>query len=122
MAGYPHHTWPQTVRLFDEIAAEQPRLALMRAFVGQVAASKYAAGLNPLTSHATLLLSPNDTLLTGYDEVKIDLEDGEFVVRYHGSPTSATWTTRDTNGMAALERFLQHIRWFVEYNRAPPRP
>jgi hypothetical protein len=90
----------------------------MRDLAEQIASSQYGSGLNPITSHATLILSPHERFNFLNDEVRIDFIDGQFQISYKGGPSSATWVKRDRDGFAALERFLHHIRWFVEY-RSP---
>lgn len=118
MREYPTHTWPRVLERSRKRAEREPQWAPMRDLVERIAASPYAAGLHPMLGHE-LRLSPHERFNLLSDEVRIALEGGEFVVRYKGGPTAATWTTRDRDGFAALERFLHHIRWFVEYRAAP---
>jgi hypothetical protein len=89
----------------------------MRAFVEAVAGSRYAPGLFPVQSMHTLRLFQQDHFSFDDDQIKVNLEDGEFVVRYSSGGASApAWTKRAEDGFAALERCLEHLRWFVEYH------
>ena len=119
MPEYPAQTWSSVIERYRRLAVANPYFAPMRDLVERIAASRYASGLHPLVSMQTLRLSPRERFNLQTDEVRIDCENGEFVVRYQGGPAAAIWTKRDPDGFAAFERFLEHIRWFVDYRGAP---
>jgi hypothetical protein len=122
MTGYPAHSWSYVVGAFRDFAAANAYFAPMRAFVQQLADSPYAASLYPQQSMHTLRLSQYREVSNEAERLSVDLEGGEFVVRYQGGPTAAVWTKRHADGMVALERLFEHLRWFTEYQDAGSRP
>ena len=120
--AYEHHGWPEVVEFFERLAIENRYFVPMREFVNRLAASEYASGLHPMQSMHTLILSQHEHVHAYQDRVTVSFEAGEFVVRHQGGPTSAEWTKRGADGMASLERFFHHMRWFTEYTRAGDHP
>ncbi|HEX8454053.1 MAG TPA: hypothetical protein VF647_18345 [Longimicrobium sp.] len=97
----------------------------MADFVERLAGSRYAAGLFPVKSMHTVRLYQQQRYSTWDDEIRVDYDSGEFVVRYlsggvwrHLEPRAApgVWLKRSPDGFEALERCFHHLRWFVEYH------
>ena len=128
MTSYPTHTWAYVVEFFCQLAEQNTAFAPMRGAVEQLAAAPYAAGLYPVQSMHTLCLYQHDRAGPEDEQLRLDFEGGEFVVRYRAGgtpdprfrlrPTAGVWTKRGSDPMALLDRALDHLRWFVEY-RAP---
>ena len=128
MTRYATHSWPYVVSFFENFGRTYPEFAPLGPAVAQVAASRYAAGLYPVQSHHTLLLYQHDHAGPEDEQVRLDWEDGEFVVRYLNGrvrdpriaivPPKGIWTKRGPEAMPLLERAFHHLGWFVEY-RAP---
>ena len=124
------HSWPSVVDFYRRSAAARPELSAMAALVERVAASPYAAGLHPVTSHHLLRLFATNRFDFLDDQIQIEHDGREFEVRYVASagrplataPTASRWAKRSPDGFAALERCLYHLRWFVEERPAPSRP
>jgi hypothetical protein len=128
MISYPSQAWPDVISFYDHLARDTPALAPMAAFVHHLAASPYSAGLHPVTSMQTLRLFQHDHVEGTDEEVRVDFEDGAFVVRYRAGatpdprfalrPPPGVWTKRGPDGIALLERAFHHLRWLVEYRPA----
>jgi hypothetical protein len=98
--------------------------------VARIAESRYAAGLYPVQSMHTLLLYQHDYAGPEDEQLRLDCEDGELVVRYRAGttpdprfalrPPPGIWEKRGTDVIALLERAFHHLRWFVEYKSASP--
>jgi len=122
MTGYPAHSWASVLSAFRDLAAANAYFAPMCAFVQQLADSPYVTGLYPQKSMHTLRLSQHREVSNEAERLSVDFEDGAFVVRYQGGPTAAVWTKRHADGMLALERLFEHLRWFTEYRDPRSRP
>ena len=130
MKEYPTHSWEYVVRSMREYAAANSYFAPMRDAVTQLAASPYASGLHPVLSMHTVRLYQHERASAADEEVRLDFEDGEFVVRHlpGGTPDprftinqpAGIWTRRGSNAMALLERALHQLRWFNEYRSVRP--
>lgn len=128
MTRYPTHSWDYVVPMFHQFAAEVPALALLGPAVARVAASRYAAGLYPVQSMHTLLLYQHDRAGNEDEQLRLDCEDGELVVRYRCGatpdprfalvPPAGVWTKRGDDVIALLERAFHHLGWLVEYRTA----
>jgi|GEM_PF-5141822 len=118
---YPAHSWPYVVSAFRGLAEANAHFAPMAAFVERLATSAYAAGLHPMKSMFGLRLSQHPLVSFEAEYLWVEWEDGEFVVRYQGRLGAPVWTKRDPDGMAALERLFEHLRWFTEYHGVAPR-
>ena len=128
MIEYLTQAWPDVVSFYDRLVDEASDFAPMAEFVRQLAASPYAAGLHPVTSMRTLRLFQHDHVAGTDEEVRVDFEDGVFVVRHRAGatpdphfalrPPPGVWTKRGADGFALLERAFHHLRWFVEYRPA----
>lgn len=121
MREHPAHTWASVREFFRQLAAENDHFAPMHEFVEQLAASRYASALYPLQSMHTLGLSQHPSVSVDAERLSVEFEDGQFLVRYQGGPTAAVWTKRHPEGMVALERLFEHLRWFNKYNEPASR-
>ena len=122
MTGYPAHSWSYVVDSFRELAADAPRFVPMRELVERLAASGYAAALYPQQSMQTLRLSQHAELSSHVERLSVEHDGAQFVVRYQGGPTAPVWTKHHPDGMIALERAFEHLRWFTEYRERDARP
>jgi hypothetical protein len=120
MRADPAHSWSDVVTTFRDRAAVNPWFMPMRDFVERLAGSRYAGSLYPLLSMHTVHLSQHPEVSRDAERLTVDWEDDAFVVRYRGEPAAPVWTKRHPDGMAALERLFEHLRWFVEYRAADP--
>lgn len=131
MSEYQTHSWPSVVSFYQDGARGHSRLIPMAALVEQIAASRYASGLHPVTSHYHLHLFARERFDFSDDQIHID-HDGElFEVRYTSSPRvrphsltpiTSDWSKRSRDGFDALERCLHHLRWFTEAQQSSSRP
>lgn len=123
----PHeaHSWQDVACSFRDLADENAYFAPMAAVVERLARSPYAAGLFPVKSMHTVRLYQQQRYFVWDDEIRVEYDSGEFVVRYfsgggfrHLEPRAApgVWMKRSPDGFAAFERCLHHVRWFVEYD------
>src|SRR6266516_4985174 len=87
MKEYPTHSWEYVVAAFDETAAANNYFAPMLAAVEQLAASPYADGLYPILSMHTVRLYQNERVTEIDEELRLDFEDGQFVVRHRSGFT-----------------------------------
>jgi hypothetical protein len=119
------------VEFYRDAAADGPRFAAMADLVERLAASPYAAGLHPVTSHYLLQLFPNDEFDFSDDQIQVEHDGEAFDVRYvalarvhrHDRvPTKSHWKKRSPDGFAALERCLHHLRWFTVEPQSQSRP
>jgi hypothetical protein len=114
---YEAHSWHYVLSSFRDLAGVNPYFAPMAAFVDRLAGSAYAAGLFPVMSMHTIRLYQQQHYSMHDDEIRVDFDSGEFIVRYRsGGSAPGVWTKRSADGFAALERCLHHLGWFVEYN------
>jgi hypothetical protein len=123
------HTWEMAVERYRGLAAHVPYTTPLYRVTWEIATSRYAGGLRPVTSMWTLRIYQNETYDWLDDRILIDLDEdtGKIIVRYasgpHGQPHTVVplesrWERRDHDGFAASEQCLQHLRWFVEYSPA----
>jgi hypothetical protein len=98
MREYPTHTWEDALTAFRARAESNPAFAPMRDAVERLAASPYAAGLHPVLSMHTLRLYQHEHAGSEDEEVRLDYEDGAFVVRHRAGTTS--------DPRSALSRYL----------------
>lgn len=111
--------WPDVVSFYQDLVhAHAWPIEPMLDLVTFIAASPYAVGLFPVTSHATLRLGRYPNFLAGDGELAINFDGTTqtfiFVYRSHQA-LSKPWTQQypATSGRDALERFLHtHARWF----------
>ena len=111
--------WPDVVGFYQDLVQTHALpLAPMLDLVTFIAASPYAIGLFPVTSHATLRLGHYPNFLAGDGELAIDFDAAPqiFIFVYRSHPAlSKPWTHAYpvNTGRDALERFLHtHVRWF----------
>lgn len=131
MSEYPTHSWATVVERFRDLAAAVPSFAPLAAGVAQIAASRFASGLHPVASMHTLLLYQHERRRPDDEQLRLDLEGNELVLRYDPGrlpdrPAALrvqerAWTKRGPDALPLLERALHHLRWFVEY-REPEQP
>ena len=121
MNADPARSWLDIVTTFQDRAAANPWFVPMRDFVERLAGSPYADSLYPLLSMHTVHLSQHPEVSWDAERLTVDWEDDAFVVRYQGGPTAPVWTKRHPDGMVALERLFEHLRWFIEYRVAGSR-
>ncbi|MFL5563201.1 MAG: hypothetical protein ACJ79K_17175 [Gemmatimonadaceae bacterium] len=122
MTDYPAQSWSSVKQGFRELASPDIDFAPMRDFVEQLAGSRYAGGLYPQKSMHTLRLRQVPQISDDRERLSVDWEENAFVVRYRGDRTAPVWTKRHTDGMIALERLFEHLRWFSEYAGPSSRP
>src|SRR5690349_2971929 len=125
---YSTHSWSSVVDAFRGLGQQAPDLAPLGEAVARLAASRYAAGLHPVQSMHTLRLFQHDVAGPDDEELRLDYEDGQFVVRYRRgadpdprlsiAPPARMWTKRGADAIAMLERAVHHLGWFVEYRAA----
>ena len=126
-------SWESVASGFRGIADANPGFARMAHMAEQLAASPYAAGLFPVQSMHTIRLYQHDRYSASDDAIQIDIDfdTEELVVRYRAWRFSESytlpelersWTKRTRDGFAAVERCIQHLHWFVEYDGVVPRP
>ena len=130
MLEYPTHTWESVVDFFRQLADANPAFAPMGAAVEQLATSPYAAGLYPVQSMHTLRLYQQERAGPTDEELRLDFEDGAFVVCHRAGETPdprftlrappGVWTKRGPDAIVLLERAFHHLRWFVEYRGVVP--
>ena len=131
MTEYQTHSWPSVVSFYQDGARAHARLTPMAALVARIAASPYAAGLHPVTSHYLLRLFARERFDFYDDQIVIDHDGEVFEVRYSSSPRvrqhslkpiTSEWSKRTHDGFDALERCLHHLRWFTEEHESRSRP
>jgi hypothetical protein len=125
MIEYPTRTWDAVRTFFRQLSESNAAFAPMHHAVEQLARSRYAGGLHPVTSMHTLRLYQHDAYSSFDEELRLDYEDGAFVVRHRTgttpdprfaiAPVAGVWTTRGSDPMALIDRAFHHLRWFVEY-------
>jgi hypothetical protein len=120
MREYPAHAWPYVLSSLRDLATANAYFDPMARFVEELAASPYAAALYPQLSMHTLYLSQQPTVSNYTERLGVTWKDGKFVVCYQGGPSAPVWEKRDSNGMRALRRLFEHLRWFTEYRESPP--
>ncbi len=135
MTRYPTQSWSDVVAFYRWLATENAYFAPLRDAVELLAASSYAAALHPRTSMQTLLLYQHQRAGPEDEELRLDFEQGTFVVRYRSGAapdprfrlreTPGVWTKRGPDALALLARAFHHLRWFAEYHTpaasTPPR-
>jgi hypothetical protein len=102
----------------------------MAELVQRIADSSYAVGLHPVTSHYLLRLFAHERFDPSDDQIQIEHDGEAFDVRYTAAmgrpsttaPLTSDWHRRSSDGFAALERCLHHIRWFIDVRPAGSRP
>jgi hypothetical protein len=119
MYTYRTLPWSDVVSFYhDLVHAHDWRSQPMLDLVTFIAASPYALGLFPVTSHATLRLGHYPNFLPGDGELVIDFDTGTqtFTFEYWSHPSILKrWRHQyqANAGQAALERFLHtYVRWF----------
>ena len=131
MADYQTHSWSSVVDFYRTAARDKPGLAAMAYLVQRIAGSPYAAGLHPVTSHYVLRLFAHERFDFTDDQIQIEHDGKAFEVHYASAmgrpaataPVTSDWHRRSSDGFAALERCLHHLRWFVDERRpAGSRP
>lgn len=122
LAEHPAHSWPSVVQFFRGCARADPYFEPLHQLVARLADSRLAQGLFPVKAMHTIYLYQQDRWSDADDVVRVELQDGEFVVQYfpgasrpRGTGTPAVWARRGTDGFAILEGCLRHLGWFVEY-------
>jgi hypothetical protein len=128
MDGSPTHEWSAVVQHFDSLADVSERWVPMRDCVRRIAAGPLASGMYPVASLHTLRLYQHQVARHDDDELRLDWESSEFVLRYlPGSGVKrdprfalaeppGIWKKSGDDGLALLERALHHLRWFVQYS------
>lgn len=125
------HPWGSVVDFFAGFASVNSECEPMHRFVSQVASSRYAAILFPLTSMHTLILSRTPELEPGREVLRVDFDCAKQRFRFEyierpsvppagrgpGRPRSRgeAWTkTCDAAaGFDAFERLLALTKWSV---------
>jgi hypothetical protein len=105
MSLYRTHSWEYVVAALRERANGAPYFAPMRDAVAQLAGSPYACGLHPILSMHTLRLFQHERVDVTAEEVRLDFEDGEIVVRHRSGSTPDPRFTADV--YAQLEAALR---------------
>ncbi len=112
-------TWDDIVEQYRHLASVHPSFEPMHHFASQVAASEYSAGIFPVISMHTLLISQTSEFDRNHEilEVNFNSVNQTFRFEYWEHPISniKRWT-RECNadeGFAIFERFLQLKKWFV---------
>jgi hypothetical protein len=119
MMSYRTLSWSDVVSFYQKlIQTHALPIIPMLDLVTFIAASPYAAGLFPVTSHATLRLGHYPNFLAGDGELDIDFDQPTqtFIFVYWSHPSDVhQWTRRYSvaESRDALERFLHtYARWF----------
>ena len=129
MTPYQTHSWASVVAFYREGASQAPRLAPMAGLVARIAESAYAAALHPVTQHYLLRLFTHDRFTFHDDQIQIDHDGEEFIVRYISAPRvqpasvlpiTSDWSRRSADGFDALERCLDYLAWVVRERPASP--
>lgn len=117
------HPWGSVVDFFAGFASVNPGCEPMHRLVSQVASSRYAETLFPLTSMHTLILSRTPGLEPGREVLRIDFDCArqrfrfEYVERGTGrrrpGGEASTKTCDAAAGFDAFERFLALKNWSV---------
>jgi hypothetical protein len=131
MADYTTHTWESVIAFYRAYAGTDPVAAGMAHITEQLAASRFASGLHPVTSHFLLRLFAHETFDFADDQIQVAHDGDEYVVNYVASgrvhPTAqaaarSSWSKRSPDGFRAVERCLDYLQWFVEDSSFPSRP
>ena len=128
-AARPAHSWPSVVQFFRGSAGANPDFEPLHQLVARLAESRLAQGLFPVKSMHTIYLYQQDRWSDADDVVRVEFQDGEFVVQYfpgdsrpRGTGTPAVWARRGKDGFAIVEGCVRHLGWFVEYRGAGGEP
>lgn len=110
--------WSEILWHYEQIAGDS--FEPMRELIGQIVASPYRDGLYAITSMHTLIVANTSKFEWSFDVLRIDWEPKQdsFYFEFVEEPFVATRWKRKvarSEGYAALERFVKHKRWFVEY-------
>ena len=129
MLEHRTHTWEYVLGSLRKLAAANAYFEPMRDAMAQLAASPYAAGLYPVLSMHTVRLYQNEHYSAFDEELRLDFEDAEFVLRHRSGSTpvpqfakskvAGVWVKRGPQAMPLLERAFHHLRWFNEYSVRP---
>ena len=127
-------SWPEIVEFYRHLTSEhgwafQPMVRL----VEQIAASEYAFGMFPYTSHSTLCIARTHHVRRGREELEITFDPvaQQFHFEYWSNPyvrivRQGPWrrTCNEADGFSVLERILlKRVRWFKKEPRADqPQP
>ena len=131
MADYTTHTWGSVISFYRASAATEPQAASMARLAEQLAASRFASALHPVTSHFMLRLFAHETFDFADDQIQVEHDGDEYVVNYVASgrvhsnaqaPVRSSWSKHGPDGFRAIERCLDYLRWFVEDSPSASRP
>jgi hypothetical protein len=117
--------WPDVVCFYQDLASTHGwKIDPMLKLVEQIAASGFAVGLFPYTSHSTLCIAHTHKPRMRQEELRItfDPTSDEFHFEYWSHPfvKPGPWETRchSADGFPTLKRILlKRTRWFKQEAR-----
>ncbi len=112
-------TWEEVIEYFTELN-KSPKWDIqpMVDFVEQIAESKYAQGLYPITSMYTLIIGQTQEIDPGRGVLKVEFFDGRFYFVYVDTAVENHLWKRDCEAEEAfslLDDFIHQLDWFIEY-------
>lgn len=131
MADYTTHSWGSVIAFYRASAATEPQADSMARIVEQLAASRFASALHPVTSHFLLRLFAHEPFDFADDQIQVEREGDEYLVSYVASgrvhpnaeaPARSSWSKRSPDGFRAIERCVDYLMWFVEDSPSASRP
>ena len=115
-------TWGEVIEYYKQLN-ESPKWDIqpMVDFIEQIADSKYAQGLYPITSMYTLIIGQTPEIDPYRSVLKIEFFDGRFYFVYVDSAVDTHLWKRDCEpeeAFSLLDEFIHQLDWFIEY-RSP---
>jgi hypothetical protein len=114
--------WDEVIKYYKELN-KSPKWDIqpMVDFVEQIAESKYAQGLYPITSMYSLIIGQTPEIDPCRSVLKVEFFDGRFYFVYVDSGIESHCWKRDCEpdeAFSLLDEFVHQLDWFIEY-RSP---